>query len=153
MSNDFLFNFAARTSDPDALDTLSKSDDPYVLVNVATNRNSPGSVLFRIFDGEIRDSFLFSCLATNPNCPLEILDALSRYPDWFVREAVAENPSASEDLLERLSRDGDVNVRVAVAGNPSAPGWLLERLLGDVEYDVWASVKRHLAERKYRDEG
>lgn len=47
----------------------------------------------------------------------EILDVLSRDPNWYVRNYVASNPSASIETLERLFLDDDFRIRDEVLHN------------------------------------
>ena len=50
----------------------------------------------------------------------------------MVRWGVALNPDCPIDILERLSKDKDWYVREEVAKNPNCPNWLkLEMILND----------------------
>ena len=52
-------------------------------------------------------------VATNPNCPPDLLEALSGDQVAFVRQAVATNPNCPLALLEALSGDQVTLVRQA----------------------------------------
>ena len=54
-------------------------------------------------------------VARNPNCPIEVLDRLSKDKYWYVREKVAKNPNCPIDLLVQVMGDEDEDVRELAA--------------------------------------
>jgi hypothetical protein len=97
-------------------------------------------------------------VASNPQCPPDVLDTLSRDPAYLVRLNVVCNqatPAAilnaavadphehvrwwalrkapSQDLIRRAVADADLRTREAVAGNPHCPPALVARLAADPE--------------------
>ena len=67
-------------------------------------------------------------LAKNPNCPPDVLDALSNKKDIKIRRAIARNPNATIETLEKLLLN-EPGVRFDVMINPSAPKEMIAKLL------------------------
>ena len=76
MRDDFYIRLTMETDDPGVLETLSRSDDAMVRIEVARNED----------------------------CPAEVLDALADDECKEVMGAVLSNPTASEEAVERIAR-------------------------------------------------
>lgn len=92
------------------LKKLSNDKINLVRALVATNINTPASVLTKFFSDEkiVRDG-----LSGNPNTPLKILKIIADDSDKMVRLRVAENLSATKEILDKLSNDSDKDVSTA----------------------------------------
>ncbi len=60
-------------------------------------------------------------LADDPNTSIEILTALSKDKDWWIRYRVAMNPNTPVEILTILSKDKSYNVRYWVVDNTNTP--------------------------------
>ena len=67
-------------------------------------------------------------VASNPNAPVQLLEALAKDEDFYLRCHVAANPSTPLHVLEVLAKDKDIDVRCEVAGNPNTAVHVLEAL-------------------------
>ncbi len=79
---------------------------------------------------------LLRAIASNPNAPVQLLEALAKDEDPFLRMSVAENPSTPIHVLEALANDEYYFLRSSVAKNPSTPPRMLEVLGKDESDDV-----------------
>lgn len=50
-------------------------------------------------------------LLEDPNCPIEVLERMSKDENLYTRIKVARHPNCPEEVLERLSKDPDYLVR------------------------------------------
>lgn len=94
----------------DILETLSNDSINLVRALVATNPNTPISILNKLFSDEkiVRDG-----LSGNPNTPSKLLNVLAADSDKMVRLRVAENPSVTAEILKSLLDDSEPNVAKA----------------------------------------
>ncbi len=94
----------------DILEKLAKDDINLVRALVATNPNTPPSILNKLFSDEkiVRDG-----LSGNPNTPIKLLQVLANDSDKMVRLRVAENPSTPKEVLSSMIDDEDINVSKA----------------------------------------
>jgi hypothetical protein len=83
---------------------------------------------------EIHRLLLF--IASNPDVPAPILEALVISVPKEVRVRIAENAAASQSVLAQLARDCCSEVRVAVADNLNTPLESLWDLVADEDVDV-----------------
>ena len=60
-------------------------------------------------------------LAKNPNTPVEVLAALAKDEDYYVRYGVARNPNSPVGVLAELAKDEYSYIRYWVADNPNSP--------------------------------
>jgi hypothetical protein len=79
--------------DVQTLVELSKSPDPYVQGDVASNPKTPVEILRYFFNMPGRDYLMDWGLAQNPNTPADILLELSKSPDRYTPGMVERNPS------------------------------------------------------------
>lgn len=70
-------------------------------------------------------------VASNPNAPVQLLEALAKDEDPFLRGSVAANPSTPPHVLEVLGKDENIDVRCEVAINPNTTVQVLEALAKD----------------------
>jgi len=75
-------------------------------------------------------------LATHPDAPPEILQAMSVCSDERIRRYVGQNPSTPPDVLRVLAEDPDETVRRSVAENQSTPPEVLRTLAADENWMV-----------------
>lgn len=66
--------------------------------------------------------------AIMPNCPPDILTALSKSKNRMIKIAVAGNPNTPSKILKKMSEDENEWVRYAVAINRSTPKDVLQKL-------------------------
>jgi hypothetical protein len=94
----------------DILEKLANDDINLVRALVATNPNTPASILNNLFSDEkiVRDG-----LSGNPNTPVKLLRVLASDSDKMVRLRVAENPSTTKEILLSMTNDEDANVSKA----------------------------------------
>ncbi len=94
----------------DILEKLAHDDINLVRALVATNPNTPSSILSKLFSDEkiVRDG-----LSGNPNTPIKLLQVLANDSDKMVRLRVAENPSTPKEVLSSMIDDEDTNVSKA----------------------------------------
>ncbi|WP_108330238.1 WGR domain-containing protein [Limnohabitans sp. 2KL-1] len=83
---------------------------------------------------------LLRAVVSNPNAPVQLLEALAKDEDPFLRMSVAENPSTPIHVLEALANDEYYFLRSSVAKNPSTPPRILEVLGKDESDDVRCEV-------------
>jgi hypothetical protein len=83
-------------------------------------------------------------LASAPEAPAAVLEALERDPDEAVRKQLAKAPSAPSDLLARLAADPIRDVRWCVLKHPRTPRTALEALAADTDPYVRAAAKERL---------
>jgi len=95
----------------DILERLSKDPINLVRALVATNPNTPSSILSGLFGDEkiVRDG-----LSGNPNTPLKLLKVLSMDKDKLVRLRVVDNPSCSVEILKTMADDSEPDIVKAV---------------------------------------
>ncbi|TQV62032.1 MAG: hypothetical protein FNT15_08110 [Sulfurovum sp.] len=95
----------------ETLEFLAKDGINLVRALVATNPNTPVSVLSKFFFDEkiVRDG-----LSGNPNTPLKYLLILAQDSDKMVRLRVVENPSFPLDEVAKMADDVEMNVQKAV---------------------------------------
>ena len=79
-------------------------------------------------------------LAKNPNTPVEVLAALAKDDDYYVRCGVARNANTPVGTLAELAKDEATVVRMWVASNPNTPVGSLMVLAKDEDYGVRWSV-------------
>jgi hypothetical protein len=135
---------------PEWLEATSKNKEQEIRRCVASNPNTPTSVLLVIggeFPKELLANPAFSLFfLENPNLLYQVTDYLLSH--------IARFPEVPEILLQRASRGPD-HVRRAAAKNPSLPEEMLFRLGGDELPDVrheilrrsWSSPSRQLLRR------
>lgn len=86
-------------------------------------------ILRKEMDELPRDAKL--AIASSPLVSIEVLRALAKDSDYYVRAAVAANPKILEDDLRALAEDKGALVRAAVASNPRTPEETRIKLLED----------------------
>ena len=86
------------------------------------------------------NDFALSLALLHPNCPTDVLEALSTHEDWKLRQRVAQHPRTPPALLERLGTDGDYDVRTAVASHSATPRSTLLTLCRDDQGAVRKAV-------------
>jgi len=93
------------------LEFLAKDGINLVRALVATNPNTPQSVLSKFFFDEkiVRDG-----LSGNANTPLKYLSLLAQDSDKMVRLRVVENPSFPLSEVQKMAEDVELNVQKAV---------------------------------------
>ncbi len=89
-----------------------------------------------------------SCVAQNPNCPVNFLERLSEDSNSAIRYWVAENQNCPVNLLEKLSEDSDLGVRYWVTRNANCPTNILENFLKDCMFVVRNAARIALNARK-----
>lgn len=95
-----------------------------------------------------RCSGLRKGIAKNPNCPIFLLEELTRDPRENVRCAAAENPHLPIQSMVELMQDHEsegterviFNVKAGLASNPNLPRELLMQLLNDSSHSVHAAL-------------
>ena len=122
------------------LKELVKDKDYVVRRNVAVNPNCPVSLLLEVLAND-KDDRLHSSVARNSNSPV-VLAALSSFK-WEVRDTVASNPNCPVDLLILLAEDNIKDVRSSVASHPNCPVELLVELATDTAKEVRSEVASH----------
>ena len=51
-------------------------------------------------------------VAKHPNCPVYILDNLSKDNNFWVKKAVAINKNSTEEILKEMNKDQDWEIRL-----------------------------------------
>ncbi|NBO26600.1 MAG: hypothetical protein EBU96_07400 [Actinobacteria bacterium] len=122
----FVSEIAGNPKTPvEVLVALSKDKDKWVRRVVAQNTRTPKENLRllakeRLPKEEFSGSNVRAAVASNPMCPADLLESLSRDKSAEIRRSVAQNPSARTEVLEWLAQDIDEDVRGIVAVNESA---------------------------------
>lgn len=153
-------------ADEAMLRAMTSSRSEIVRSAVAAHISAPKECLVRLAsDASWR---VLQSLATNPDCPAEVLEHLAHKgnpqltemvaahinmsPDTLARLAeaphttaslraeVAYNPHCPPETLRRLGGFPDLKIRAAVPCNPNCPGPTLERLVGDTHMAVRAQA-------------
>jgi hypothetical protein len=115
-----------------------------VRLAIASNPNTPASVLDYLAKTSMRFPTLLERIADNPNASRLILRQLACHPALSVRAVVAENPSAPYEAQEILVTDDDVDIRYRLAENPHVPITILELLVEDSNPYVVERARRTL---------
>ena len=131
--------------DAETLEILSRSQDPYLLGDVAMNLKLPEEALAPLLRREER--MVSWGVARNPKTPAWALVRLSRNPDEYIRSNVAMNPSTPPEVLDELASDPAWHVRRNVASNAKTPPGVLELLRRDPDERVRAVL--HGAEDRW----
>jgi HEAT repeat protein len=118
----------------DLIAKLAADNSWLVRFKIASNEDTPGSILQKLADDRITDVRVAA--ASNPNTPADALARLACDRMWEVRREVASNPSTPEATLRELSSHWSFMVREAIAGNCCAPHDLLEVLSKDPDQSV-----------------
>jgi hypothetical protein len=123
---------------PEAISLIARSDDVYVLGDVAMNPATPVPLLREL--AERYDSYLIRWgLAFNPSTPDDILESLAsgeNADDRTLQRQLAQNEAAPGSVLARLATHADPSVRRAVARNPATPVASLLQLVEDAVEEV-----------------
>ncbi|BDA69925.1 hypothetical protein CAL7716_040910 [Calothrix sp. PCC 7716] len=98
---------------------LATNESPKVREAVATQAQCPSNILTALADDLTQE--VRQKVGANPNTPLHILESFSLDENPAIRQATASNPNLPETLLAQLANDEKVEVRRAVALNPSTP--------------------------------
>jgi len=98
-----------KRSKPLTLQLLARDEDVTVRRGVASNPNTPVSVLERLAEDE--EEWVRQWVARNPSTPASTLERLAEDENKWVRHGVASNPNTPVSILERLAKSEDVMVR------------------------------------------
>lgn len=123
-----------------ALETLSRSAEPWARVDAARDPGCPRPVVERLATDwwwEVR-----AAVASHPGLPEAAGLRLAQDPSTWVRRSLAESTHLRRSVLEVLSADPDMGVRDAVAEHPACPAGVLVRLAADPVWEVRRSVAK-----------
>lgn len=101
---------------PDDALKLLKKDHPDAAVRKCAERTLQGKRVLRHEKTAVPTRLR---LARDFNTRPEVLAALAKDEDIFVRAAVAKNQNASAETLAELAKDENINARKAAEGNPA----------------------------------
>lgn len=96
-----------------------RNSHPSVLNAIGTNPNTPVDILEALVAQD-----LFTGVAANPAAPVFLLEKLFEVDQWLVRQALANNSSVPLEILLKLA-DSETYV-CAVASNPTIPVAMLK---------------------------
>jgi len=111
----------------------------WILRRVLAHPRCPQDVLLHAYQ-QYPDGEMMVGVASNPNCPPDLLQQLLRHPMAAVRAQVACNPSVQSEWLWQRARDSSVVVRETVATNRTCPSDVLVRMLQDRHPKIRAAV-------------
>jgi hypothetical protein len=132
---------------PRGYQIAAKSKNASVREAVASNPNCPEDLLRTLATDE--DYYVCKGAASNSNCPEDLLRTLAKDEEADVRHAAAKNPNCPEDVLRTLAEDGDADVRKAAISNPNCPEDALRTLAKDGYYDVRQAAAYNLRKRGF----
>ena len=141
-------NIAKNLSTPiEVLNSFTSNIESYVWEEVAGNPNASADILKYFAAVKYKsDGYneTFHCtIATNPNTPVEILEAYANSSNAQIRISVANNPNAPVKILKLLANSEDYKMRFRVGRNPNTPTNLLESLANDSNSCVRESVSQN----------
>lgn len=141
----------AATPVPLLRELAGRSDSYLVRWGLAWNPNTPVEILQSLAAMEYaEDAVLQRNLARNPSVPASVLSRLTRHPDPFVRRLVARNPAVPIDAQQQLARDEVEEVRFYLAINAAANAGVLDGLTGDESERVRRHAQQTLERRARR---
>lgn len=111
----------------------------WILRRVMAHPQCPQDLLIRAYKQHPAGEMMVG-VASNPNCPRDILQQLLRHSQAAVRAQAACNPSVQPEWLWQRARDSSVVVREAVATHRACPPDVLVRMLRDRHPKVRAAV-------------
>lgn len=123
------------------LEELSTVEDMGSRWAVAKNHFTSAQTLERLANDEI--NLVRALVATNPNTPISILNKLFS-DEKIVRDGLSGNANTPLKLLTVLASDSDKMVRLRVVDNPSATKELLTSMLEDSEADILKAIEIRL---------
>src|SRR5574343_302580 len=97
--------FSINTTDQNLLKELSKDDNWKIRYNVASNPNCPKDIFDRLYKDDNR---VVRAYVSRKCTEKDILEELSKDDAWNVRCGVAKNQNCPIHILEKLSKDEDV---------------------------------------------
>ena len=109
-------------------------NDPDVLEDLLYDKTTSSKVLAVIAERISYEAGLY--LDNHPNVNFEVIEAMTRNPDWGIRQLAAYKPQCPSHLLERLAADEDEEVREIVATNDNCGPAALRGLAVDPVYEV-----------------
>ena len=123
---------------------LSDVEDMASRWAVAKNHHTPSDVLEKLAKDKI--NLVRALVATNPNTPASLLGTFFS-DEKIVRDGLSGNPNTPEKFLKVLAMDGDKMVRMRVAENPGTPAGILKELLEDKDKDVVKAAEFKLKDK------
>lgn len=124
---------------------LSEAEDMASRWAVAKNHHTPSDILEKLAKDKI--NLVRALVATNPNTPTSILKTFFS-DEKIVRDGLSGNPNTPEKLLKILAVDADRMVRMRIAENPGTPTNILKELLEDNDKDIVKAAENWLKERE-----
>lgn len=93
------------------------------------------------------EPYYVQTIATNPACPVTILEELLDYDDRMVKSAIARNKNISPEIVHAYLNSPRKPDRKALAGNAHVDADVLMSLMGDRFEDIIKSAKRNYLKR------
>ena len=122
--------FASESARFAVVSYFAKSDDATVRAEVATNLNTPVSLLLELASDQ--SPRVRRLLAHHPSITTGILADLANDSSVTVREAVAANEKTPTDVLTVLAKSSSVKIKRAVHGNGNVDPFVQMELMIDL---------------------
>lgn len=145
-----------------ALEKLATKDDMGVVLQVARHKNTPPTVLEKIYANKQYPEYFYQALATNPNTPVEILQKLHDKPSYMnnLDQNLAENPSIKKETLKQIANSKKVLTLWNTISNPVCDCEIikiiyerLDRSKLEDDYKNWDRFVEDLNQKKAKCDG
>ena len=139
--------YAARAADHSTVPRLTgtQATERWCVLAVATNPNCPPELLGELAES-CPDVLQLQAIAAHPACPAELRTMLaSDIVPGIAAAAQAADPFSDRRRIARLAASGDPAVRTAAAANLSCPTDLLKQLANDTHPRVRAVAATNLS--------